>query len=118
MKKLIYIASPYAGDVEKNIEFARAACRHCMAQGNVPVAVHLLYPQMLDDSNPEERALGLELGREVLARCDELHVYGEQISSGMAAEISLAWEMNIPVTTVASKLVFEQTNPAMEQRFC
>lgn len=25
--KLVYIASPYSGDVERNVAFAKAACR-------------------------------------------------------------------------------------------
>lgn len=41
--KLIYIASPYAGDVEKNVAFAKAACRYAMEQGCTPVAVHCPY---------------------------------------------------------------------------
>lgn len=47
--KLVYIASPYSGDVERNVAFAKAACRYAMNQGVTPIASHLLYPQMLDD---------------------------------------------------------------------
>ena len=47
--KLVYIASPYSGDVERNVAFAKAACRYAMKQGVTPIASHLLYPQMLDD---------------------------------------------------------------------
>lgn len=32
--KLIYMASPYAGDIEKNTEFAKKACRHVMNEGH------------------------------------------------------------------------------------
>ena len=53
--KLIYIASPYAGDIEKNVVFAQRACRYAIHQGYIPIAVHLLYPQMLDDGDPAER---------------------------------------------------------------
>ena len=53
--KLVYIASPYSGDVERNVAFAKAACRYAMNQGVTPIASHLLYPQMLDDGVPEER---------------------------------------------------------------
>ena len=45
--KLVYIASPYSGDVERNVAFAKAACRYAMNQGVTPIASHLLYPQML-----------------------------------------------------------------------
>lgn len=32
--KLIYVASPYAGDVEANTELAKRVCRHVMEQGH------------------------------------------------------------------------------------
>ena len=32
--KLIYVASPYAGDVEKNVDYAKQACRTVMESGN------------------------------------------------------------------------------------
>ena len=86
--KLIYIASPYAGDIEKNVVFAQRACLYAIHQGYIPIAVHLLYPQMLDDGDPAERELGLQLGQQLLRRCDELWVCGDRISSGMAREIS------------------------------
>ena len=30
--KLVYIASPYSGDVERNVAFAKAACRYAMTK--------------------------------------------------------------------------------------
>lgn len=105
-RKLVYIASPYAGDVERNIEFARAACRYCIAQGHAPVAVHLLYPTLLDDLNPAEREIGLSLGHHVLERSDELWICGDRISSGMAAEIELAKQLGIPIRKVGALEIF------------
>jgi hypothetical protein len=96
-KKLIYIASPYTGDVERNTAFAIDACRYCITQGHTPVAPHLLYTRMLDDSDPAQREIGLELGVRLLARADELWVCGPRISSGMAAEIAEAKKLGIPV---------------------
>ena len=58
-EKLIYIASPYAGDIETNTAFAKKACWYAIHQGHTPIAVHLLYPQMLDDAEPTEREIGL-----------------------------------------------------------
>ena len=58
-KKLIYVASPYAGDIEANVRFAAAACRYVMAKGHAFFAPHLLYPAILDDSVPSKRALGI-----------------------------------------------------------
>lgn len=98
--KLVYIASPYAGDVEANIAFAKAACRYAMEQGCTPIAVHLLYPQLLDDAVPAEREAGIQMGLRVLESCDELWLCGERISCGMQAELSTAEERNIPVKRV------------------
>lgn len=86
----MYIASPYAGDVEQNIEFARAACRMAMSLGCVPVAAHLLYPQMLDDAIPEQREMGIRMGLRLLGVCRELWLCGERISNGMQEEYDTA----------------------------
>ena len=80
--KLVYIASPYSGDVERNVAFAKAACRYAMKQGVTPIASHLLYPQMLDDKVPEERNLGTGMGLRILKVCDEIWVCGNELSSG------------------------------------
>ena len=98
--KLIYIASPYAGDIEQNVAFAKLACRYAMSQGHTPVAVHLLYPQMLQDSDPAERELGLRLGHRVLRACDELWACGDRLSSGMRREIEEAKALGVPIRSV------------------
>lgn len=55
----------------------------------MPVASHLLYPQILNDNNPEERELGLLFGLSLLAVCDEVWVFGT-VSPGVAQEIEEA----------------------------
>lgn len=95
--KLIYVASPYAGDIEKNVAFAKEASRFVMNSGHAFFAPHLLYPAILDDGVPEERALGMEMGTAVLSKCDELWVFGERVSAGMQAEIAEAQRLGIPV---------------------
>lgn len=103
--KLIYVASPYAGDVEKNIAFAKRACHHAMEQGHAFFAPHLLYPQMLNDADPTERQAGLFMGLTMLSRCDELWCYGDRISHGMHLEIEEADRLGIPI-----RRVMEQEN--------
>lgn len=100
--KLVYIASPYAGDVEGNVAFAKAACRYAAAKGYTPVAVHLMYPQFLDDRVPKEREAGLKMGRRVLAACDEFWLCGERMSAGMKAEEAEAKRLGIPIRKVPS----------------
>ena len=100
--KLVYIASPYAGDVEGNVEFAKAACRYAAAKGYTPVAVHLMYPQFLNDRVPKEREAGLMMGRRVLAACEEIWLCGERMSAGMKAEEAEAQRLGIPIRKVPS----------------
>ena len=110
-KELIYIASPYAGDVEKNIEFARAACRYCIEWGHTPIAVHLLYPQILNDSDPAQRETGLALGRNILERCDAVWMCGNETSPGMKAELELAKELNKPVQFFSRQQIMDAPDP-------
>jgi len=60
MRRVI-VESPFAGNVERNVAFARACLRDCLMRGEAPFASHLLYtqPGVLNDNIPEERALGI-----------------------------------------------------------
>jgi hypothetical protein len=49
-----------------------------------PAAPHLIFPQFQNDGDEAERALGLWFARILLTKCDELWVFGETISPGMA----------------------------------
>jgi len=95
--RLIYVCSPYRGDVEFNTLKAREYCHFVYMQGGVPIAVHLHNTQFLNDDIPEERQAGLLLGIDLLKRCDEIWVFGDRISEGMEAEITAAHEIGIPV---------------------
>ena len=89
-RPLVYICSPYSGNVENNIESARRYSRFAVEMGYIPFTPHLLYPQFLDDDNPAERSLGLFFGNVLMAKCAEVWVFGTYISSGMKAEIERA----------------------------
>ena len=49
-KLLVYVASPFAGDVEKNVMNARRYCRFVAESGAVPLAPHLLLPQFMSEA--------------------------------------------------------------------
>ena len=99
MKRVI-LESPYAGFIERNIDYARKCVRHSLSIGESPIASHLLYTQdgILDDSIEEERIWGLNAG---LAWKDvaELHIfyidYG--YSKGMLYAKDYATKNNIPI---------------------
>ena len=94
-RPIVYICSPYAGDVEHNVKAAQAYSRYAVERGCIPIAPHLLYPQILRDDHPLERQLGLVFGLAVLCKCAEVWVFGSRISPGMEAEIKRARWKNI-----------------------
>ena len=89
-RPIVYICSPYAGDVEGNTAAARRYSRFAVEAGYIPIAPHLLFPQFLDDNKPKERELGLFFGNAILSKCAEMWVFGDRISEGMEAEIKRA----------------------------
>ena len=94
-RPLVVVESPYAGDVEKNIRYARACMRDALIRGEYPFAMHLLYTQdgILDDDIPEERELGIEAGLAWCRYASKTIVYTDLgISPGMELGIQRAEE--------------------------
>lgn len=89
-KPLVFICSPYAGDTEYNTEQARKYSRFAVQHNYLPIAPHLLFPQFMDDTNSEERNLGIFMGLILMDKCKEVWVFGSRVSSGMAVEIEKA----------------------------
>lgn len=95
----VYVASRYAGDVERNVAAAVRCCQFAIRRGCIPIASHLLYPQILQDNIPEERELGTVFGLALLALCDEVWIFtdGDGLSPGMAAEEHEAKRLGKPI---------------------
>lgn len=90
-RPLVYICSPYAGDVQQNTENARRYSRFALLRNTIPLAPHLLYPQFMNDSDPAERQLAQhKINYVLVGKCDELWVFGNVLSSGMEYEVSIA----------------------------
>ena len=89
-RPLVYICSPFSGKVKKNKKNARKYCRFALEQHTIPFAPHLLFPQFMDDSSPEERKLAMFMNMIMLGHCEELWVFGDSISAGMKQEIRKA----------------------------
>ena len=89
-RPIIYICSPYAGDIEKNVNAARGYSRFAVGKGFIPIAPHLLFPQFMNDTDPQERELELFFGNALMSKCSEVWVFGSFISPGMQAEIKRA----------------------------
>jgi hypothetical protein len=88
---LVIIESPYAGDIGQNVAYARLCMKDCFARGEYPFASHLLYPQIYDDANPDERRLGMEGGQAWMEVAGKVVVYLDLgLSPGMKIGIEAA----------------------------
>jgi hypothetical protein len=92
MKRVI-LESPYAGNIEKNIFYAKLCIKDMLKRGEAPIASHLLFtqPGILDDNNPEERKLGIAAGLAWLPVADLQAFYVDYgMSNGMVAAFKKA----------------------------
>mgnify|MGYP000916273658 FL=1 len=89
-RPIVYICSPFSGDVDGNVAAAQRYSRFAVDKGYIPIAPHLLFPQFLNDNDPKERQLGLFFGSALMSKCAEVWVFGGHISAGMEAEIKRA----------------------------
>ncbi|MBR9705891.1 hypothetical protein GOV14_02540 [Candidatus Pacearchaeota archaeon] len=93
MEKLVILESPFNGNFDANIEYARKCMRDCFLRGEYPFASHLLYTQkgILDDTIPDERKLGIEAGLTWGKFAQKTVVYTDLgISGGMKQGIARA----------------------------
>lgn len=89
-RPLVYICSPYSGNVEFNILNTRVYCKYAVDKKYIPIAPHLLFPQFMNDEDQEERELAMFMNMVLLSKCEELWVFGNIISKGMGQEIARA----------------------------
>ncbi len=89
-RPIVFICSPYAGDIPANTEAARRYSRFAVDAGRLPIAPHLLFPQFMDDTDPVERELELVFGNVMMSKCSEVWVFGSRVSPGMQTIIKRA----------------------------
>jgi hypothetical protein len=96
--RLVIVESPYAGNREQNVAYARAAMLDCLKRGEAPMVPHLLYTQVLDDTVIAERALGIRAGTSWYYATQACIVYEDLgISNGMSLGIIAARKHDIPI---------------------
>ena len=105
MKK-IFICSPFRGDIEANTAKVKFYASVLARVGSIPIAPHLYFPQFLDKNSQSERMTGIEMGVELMNECDEVRVYGFNITEGMKFELDYAREKKIPVRLCDEEMNF------------
>lgn len=98
LRTRVILESPYAGDVEGNVKYARECVQDSLLRGEAPYASHLLYPGALDDNVPEQREYGIAAGLAWGAVAEKTVVYTDRgISLGMQHGIADAVKKERPV---------------------
>ena len=95
---LVYVCSPYRGNVEENVNKAREYSRFTFNKKNIPITPHLLYPQFLNDDDLFERNIAIhKINYVLLGLCKEMWVFGDDITEGMQREILVAKKRKKPI---------------------
>lgn len=93
MKK-VYICSPLGGNVKDNLEQVKRYTKYALICGTAPVVPHF-YALCLNDDNPKEREIGMVAGLSLLWFCDEMWIFGDEVTEGMSAEIQFCKNLNV-----------------------
>lgn len=96
-RPMVFICSPYEDDILNSERKARVFSKFAVKQDTIPVTPHLLYPQFMNEDDPADRARALFFGLVLLGKCDQIWVFGNQITKGMAREIRKAQAKGIRV---------------------
>lgn len=74
---------------------ARRYSRFAADAGTIPIAPHLLFPQFLSEETERELAIFMDLV--LLGKCEQLWVFGGEVSDGMRREIGRAKQKNMTI---------------------
>ena len=73
-RPIIYVCSPYSGDIAGNVEKAKKYSRFVVDEGGIPITPHLYMPSFLKEESERDLAIFMDL--ELLTRCSEVWVFG------------------------------------------
>lgn len=103
-RPIVYICSPYSGDIEGNTENARRYSRFAVDQHCLPITPHIYFTQFMNDTIPDENETALFMNLVLMSKCAELWVFGDVISKGMKAEIDRAKRKHMKIRYFTEKM--------------
>lgn len=117
-KPLIYVCAAYSGtdDYNRILKFGQ----YVVNKGYIPIIPHTMLHGVIDNANPQQRADGLEVARQLIKMCDAVWVFGREksASEGMTAEIKLAGDFGIPVRYIDVTAVWGADEQTQAQIKC
>lgn len=93
--RCVVMESPFKGrddvELEANKIYRNQCMYDCLLRGEFPLLSHGLYTQVLSDTNPPERKIGIDGQKAWIERCELLVVYTDRgLSEGMQEGIDHA----------------------------
>jgi len=112
--KKVVIESPYSGDTKKNLAYLNLCMLDSIRRGEAPIASHKLYTDILNDDDPEERSLGINLGFAWLKVADLVAFY---------TDLGMSRGMSLSLANLKSKLIrvpyeIRKVNPDVLRTIC
>lgn len=104
--KLVYVCAPLGGHIWRNLGEVIEYTRFVFKCGAIPVVPHF-FALALNDKDPEERQQGIAAGLMLLLYCEEMWIFGEEITKGMVNEMRLCEHSRIKMVHITPKEVDE-----------
>lgn len=102
MLKKVYICAPLTDQPEKDLEQAKRYAGYALKCGSAPVVPHF-YAECIACTRKQLRELIQATALSLIWVCDEVWVFGDQLTDGMSAEIRHAKALNINIRTFSDK---------------
>lgn len=98
----VILESPFAGKTpeifDAHRQYLDRALADCLIRNEAPFASHAIYPRVLDDNRPAQRAAGIAAGHSWMKLASRVVVYTDYgVSSGMKSSIKLAERLGMPI---------------------
>lgn len=84
----VYVCSPFQGDEIGNMKRARVYSRFVFMNNCIPICPHIYFPQFVSEATERDKVMHMNLI--LLRKCQEVWVFGNEITEGMKSEIEIA----------------------------
>ena len=95
----VILESPYGGNnKERNRRYAQKCMDDSLSKDESPLVFHLLYTQVLDDDNPEQRERGIRLSQDWYKSAEKVVIYTDfGVTDGMQQGVDLGLDLGLPI---------------------
>jgi hypothetical protein len=101
MKKKVYICASMDGDLASVLERVKAYVNYALKCGVAPVAPHFYLQAILPDKEVNAEIIR-SAARSLLWDCDEMWVFGDEITETMASDQQFCKEFHIQTKRIRS----------------